>query len=370
MRRLLVTGGAGFIGANFVHYWASRYPDDRLVVLDALTYAGNVASIDALINAGKIRFVHGDIRDTDLAKSLLREERLDTVVHFAAESHVDRSIHGPDLFLSTNVLGTMSLLEACRGVWLDEGDFPHRFHHVSTDEVFGSLREGEPAFVESRPYAPNSPYAASKAASDHLVRAWHHTYGLQVTTSNCSNNFGPFHFPEKLIPLVILNILRGRKLPVYGDGRNIRDWLYVEDHCAGLDRVLTDGVVGETYNIGGQCERRNIEIVESLCDLVDAAFAADPGLVSRFPDAQPANGGNSRSLITFVKDRPGHDWRYAIDATKAARELAFSPSIGFDEGLRRTVAWYLGNKSWWSGVLDGSYKDWIERNYGPDAGSA
>jgi dTDP-glucose 4,6-dehydratase len=364
MRRLLVTGGAGFIGANFIHYWASRYPEDRLVVLDALTYAGNVASIESLMSAGKMRFVHGDIRDTRLVESLLREEALDTVVHFAAESHVDRSIHGPDVFLSTNVRGTMSLLEACRSVWLANADVPHRFHHVSTDEVFGSLSEDEPAFVETRPYAPNSPYAASKAASDHLVRAWHHTYGLQVTTSNCSNNFGPFHFPEKLIPLMILNILKGKVLPVYGDGRNIRDWLYVEDHCAGVDRVLSRGAVGETYNIGGGCERRNIEIVEALCDRVDEAFAVDPDLARRFPDAPPAKGQDSRSLIAFVKDRPGHDWRYAIDAGKAARELGYAPSIGFDEGLRRTVAWYLANEAWWAGVLDGSYQDWIRQNYG------
>jgi dTDP-glucose 4,6-dehydratase len=364
MRRLLVTGGAGFIGANFVHYWASKHPEDRLVILDALTYAGNIASIETLITREQLRFVHGDIRDTELVENLLRDESLDTVVHLAAESHVDRSIHGPDVFLSTNVRGTMSLLEACRSFWLDKGDVPHRFHHVSTDEVFGSLSEDEPAFVESRPYAPNSPYAASKAASDHLVRAWHHTYGLQVTISNCSNNFGPFHFPEKLIPLVIMNILRGRKLPVYGDGRNIRDWIYVEDHCVGLDRVLADGTVGETYNIGGRCERRNIDIVEALCDRVDEAFRKDADLTRRFPDSPPARQLESRSLIEFVRDRPGHDWRYAIDASKAARELGYSPSIRFDEGLRRTVAWYLDHESWWAGILDGSYQDWIRQNYG------
>ncbi len=356
-RRLLVTGAAGFIGANFCHYWHARHPADRIVAYDALTYAGNRANLRVLDASPHFRFVHADIADTARVAALLREESLDTVVHFAAESHVDRSIDGPDAFIATNVVGTHSLLKAAREVWLGGAlPMPHRFHHVSTDEVFGSLGADDPAFTETLAYAPNSPYSASKAASDHLVRAYLHTYGLQITTSNCSNNYGPWHFPEKLIPLCIVNLLQGRELPVYGDGRNVRDWLYVEDHCRGIERVLANGVVGETYNIGGNNEWTNIGIVNLLCDLVDEFFAADVTLAARFPAAAPARGAPSRSLITFVRDRPGHDRRYAIDAGKITRELGYVPLESFESGIRKTLAWYLGNEAWWQAILDGSYR--------------
>ena len=356
-RRLLVTGAAGFIGSNFCHYWHARHPGDRIVAYDALTYAGNRANLRALDASARFRFVHADIADTARVAALLREESLDTIVHFAAESHVDRSIDGPDAFIATNVVGTHSLLKAAREVWLG-GDthLPHRFHHVSTDEVFGSLGPDDPAFTETLAYAPNSPYSASKAASDHLVRAYLHTYGLQVTTSNCSNNYGPWHFPEKLIPLCIVNLLQGRELPVYGDGRNVRDWLYVEDHCSGIERVLEHGVVGDTYNIGGNNEWRNIDIVNLLCDLVDEFFAADAALSTRFPAAAPARGQPSRAQVVFVRDRPGHDRRYAIDAGKITRELGYAPRESFESGIRKTLAWYLDNEAWWRAILDGSYR--------------
>jgi dTDP-glucose 4,6-dehydratase len=372
MRRktLLVTGGAGFIGANFVHYWHARRPSDRIVVLDALTYAGNRASLSELEGDGRFRFVHGDIRDQELVPSLLEEEAIDTIVHFAAESHVDRSIAGPDAFVETNVLGTHNLLKAAKAVWLDgasvsrgEIDRRYRFHHVSTDEVYGSLGPDDAPFSETTPYAPNSPYSASKAASDHLVRAYHHTYGLPATTSHCSNNYGPLHFPEKLIPLVIVNALDGKALPVYGDGRNVRDWLYVEDHCRGIELILEEGRVGETYNIGGNNERANIEIVRKVCGLLDEAFAASPQLNHRFPRCPAAQGRPVESLITFVKDRPGHDFRYAIDAGKCMRELGYRPAETFESGLRRTVRWYLDNEAWWRSVMDGSYRQWVERQY-------
>jgi len=365
MRSLLVTGGAGFIGANFVHYWSARYPEDRILVLDALTYAGNMANLAGLERESDYRFVHGDIADVELLTSLFAEQRLDTVVHFAAESHVDRSIHEPDAFIQTNVIGTHNLLRAAREAWLDRDDAPaaHRFHHVSTDEVYGTLGADDPAFTERTPYAPNSPYAASKAASDHLVRAYHHTFGLQVTTSNCSNNYGPYQFPEKLIPLMIVNALTGKPLPVYGDGSNIRDWLYVEDHCRGVDLVITNGVVGETYNIGGNNERCNLDIVNDICLRIDAVFAAQPDLAGAFPEAPAASGKPTDSLITFVKDRLGHDWRYAIDATRSEAELQYVPLENFDSGLDRTIAWMLANESWWRGVMDGSYRDWLEKNY-------
>lgn len=354
MARLLVTGAAGFIGANFVHYWLKTYPGDRLVALDALTYAGNLDSLDVLQNNPQFRFVEADIRDTTLVMALLKEENLDTVVHFAAESHVDRSITGPDEFIQTNIVGTHNLLHAARQVWLC-GDEPkaHRFHHVSTDEVYGTLSAEDPPFDEELAYKPNSPYAASKAASDHLVRAYHHTYGLQVTTSNCSNNYGPYHFPEKLIPLCLLNILRGLPLPIYGDGKNIRDWLYVEDHCRGIDLVLKNGKVGETYNIGGNNEWTNIDIIELLTRLVDEQFASDSRLAKRFPDAPAAKGQASNSLITFVEDRAGHDWRYAIDAGKIMNELGYKPQEDFMSGIQRTIDWYLdpANEAWWQGIL-------------------
>jgi dTDP-glucose 4,6-dehydratase len=329
MARLLVTGGAGFIGTNFVHYWLDKHPGDRLVVLDALTYAGHLANLDAARGRPEFRFVRGDIRDTALVEELLREERLDTIVHFAAESHVDRSIEGPDAFLETNIIGTHSMLKAARRVWLDgKTSESHRFHHVSTDEVYGSLGDDDPAFTESTPYAPNSPYSASKASSDHLVRAYHHTYGLQTTISNCSNNYGPYQFAEKLIPLMIAQLLAGKDLPVYGDGLNIRDWLHVEDHCRGIDAVLKEGRAGEVYNIGGNSECRNIDLVKMLCRIVDEHA-----------------GGQSGKLITYVKDRPGHDRRYAIDAAKIRRECGFAPQIALEAGLRATVAWYLARSA-------------------------
>jgi dTDP-glucose 4,6-dehydratase len=351
-RSLLVTGAAGFIGANFVHYWMREHPGDRVVAYDALTYAGNRASLADLEKRDNFHFVHADICDHRRVVDTLREHDTDTLVHFAAESHVDRSITGPDAFIETNVVGTHSLLKAAREVWLEGGGArPHRFHHVSTDEVYGSLSRDAPGFHEEQKYAPNSPYSASKAASDHLVRAYHHTYGLQVTTSNCSNNYGPYHFPEKLIPLCLTNILRGLPLPVYGDGSNIRDWLYVEDHCRGIELVLQGGRVGETYNIGGNNEWNNLAIVHLLCDQLDARFAADPALAQRFPEAPGARGGSARDLVTFVEDRAGHDWRYAIDATKISGELGYAPRESFESGLARTLDWFLANEAWWRPLL-------------------
>lgn len=364
MRNLLITGGAGFIGANFARYWADKYPNDQIVVLDALTYAGNRANLAALDGHARFEFVKGDIGNSELIDSLLEERQLDTIVHFAAESHVDRSIHEPDAFIETNVLGTHTLLKAARNAWLDD-DAPatHHFHHVSTDEVYGTLAADDPAFTETTAYAPNSPYAASKAASDHLVRSYHHTYGLEVTTSNCSNNYGPYQFPEKLIPLMIVNALAGKPLPVYGDGTNIRDWLYVEDHCQGIDQVINAGRIGETYNIGGNNEIPNIDIVGTICASIDDAFKSDSTLAERFPDAPAAVGLATESLITFVKDRPGHDWRYAIDATRATNELGYVPQENFTSGLQKTLQWMLDNETWWRSVMDGSYRDWISRNY-------
>ncbi|HKT73136.1 MAG TPA: dTDP-glucose 4,6-dehydratase [Steroidobacteraceae bacterium] len=364
MRKLLVTGGAGFIGSNFVHYWLAEHAGERVVVLDALTYAGNLANLEPVKSRSELRFVRGDIADTALVESLLREEHIDTIVHFAAESHVDRSIHGPDAFVQTNVIGTHSMLRAARKVWLEERTVSgHRFHHISTDEVYGSLGPRDPAFTEQTPYAPNSPYSASKAGSDHLVRAYHHTYGLNVTTSNCSNNYGPYHFPEKLIPLMIVNILHGRGLPIYGDGRNVRDWLHVSDHCRGIDLILSKGVPGEVYNIGGGRERENIELVHTLCDVADAAFARDSRLKASYPECPAARAERSRSLIKFVQDRPGHDRRYAIDCSKIERGLGYQARVSLEEGLRATFDWYLANAAWWRGVMDGSYQDWIHTHY-------
>lgn len=357
---LLVTGAAGFIGANFVRYWQTRHPADTIVALDALTYAGNRASLPA--ETPQFIFVHGSILDAPLLDSTMDRHQIDTVVHFAAESHVDRSIRTPETFLETNVTGTFRLLEAARRRGVQTGRTP-RFHHVSTDEVYGSLQAGDPAFSEETPYAPNSPYAASKAASDHLVRAWHHTYGLPVTTSNCSNNYGPYHFPEKLIPLMIANILHGKPLPVYGDGSNIRDWLYVEDHCAGIELVLAKGRPGETYNIGGNNECPNIVLVQTLCALADEIFAGDASLARQFPLSPCARSQNASSLIQFVKDRPGHDWRYAIDASKAARELGYVPQESLQTGLRKTFEWYLHNTAWWTNIMDDRYEAWMRSNY-------
>ncbi len=356
MTKLLVTGGAGFIGANFVHYYTRQYPAAEIVVLDALTYAGNRHNLDD-VPSDRVQLVVGDICDSALVERLLREHGIDTLVHFAAESHVDRSITGPDAFVTTNIIGTHSLLKAARAVWLGGSGVPHRFHHISTDEVFGSLTPDAPAFRENNQYQPNSPYSASKAASDHLVRAYHHTYGLQVTTSNCSNNYGPYHFPEKLIPLCITNLLQGKPLPVYGNGRNIRDWLYVEDHAYGIDLILQKGVVGETYNIGGNNEWTNIDVVNELCKLIDAEFASNAQWTQQFPAALAAQGKLSVDAITYVTDRPGHDLRYAIDANKTQRELGFTPRESFNTGLRKTVRWYLENAAWWCAVLDGSYRN-------------
>lgn len=355
MKKLLVTGGAGFIGANFAHYWLDEYVGDKVVVLDALTYAGNLASLDALKSNSDFSFVQGDIADQPLVEKLLRDHEIDTLVHFAAESHVDRSISGPDVFIETNVIGTHSLLKAARQVWLDEGQVSdHRFHHVSTDEVYGALGPNDPAFSETTQYAPNSPYSASKAASDHLVRSYLHTFGLQVSTSNCSNNYGPFHFPEKLIPLIITNILNSQPLPIYGDGQQIRDWLYVDDHARGIDKVIRKGVVGETYNIGGINEWANIDIVNLLCKEVDRRLEAKPELGDRFPLAPVVNGKRSVDLIQYVEDRRGHDRRYAINPDKANAELDYQPVETFESGIAKTIDWYLANPQWWEPLRQGA----------------
>ena len=349
---ILVTGGAGFIGANFVLDWLAGSAEP-IVNLDALTYAGNLRSLASLQGDARHVFVHGDINDRALLDRLFAQYRPRAVVHFAAESHVDRSIHGPAAFMRTNVEGTFTLLEAARAHWsaLPPGEgAAFRFHHVSTDEVYGSLDATEPAFAETHPFAPNSPYSASKAAADHLVRAWHHTYGLPVLTTNCSNNYGPVHFPEKLIPLMIVNALAGRPLPVYGDGMNVRDWLYVGDHCAAIREVLARGRVGETYNIGGCNEMPNIEIVRSVCALLD--------------ELRPDPAGSYARLITYVKDRPGHDRRYAIDARKIERELGWRPAETFASGIRKTVRWYLDHPDWVADVQSGAYRDWVAANYG------
>jgi dTDP-glucose 4,6-dehydratase len=352
LKKLLVTGGAGFIGSNFVHYWKAKYPSDLVVVLDALTYAGNIESLNIVKDSENYEFVHGNICDQDLVEKLLQKHDICTIVHFAAESHVDRSITGPDEFIETNIMGTYSLLKAAKKVWLDNGiKADHRFHHVSTDEVYGSLEADDPAFNEDTPYAPNSPYSASKAASDHLVRAYHHTYGLNVTTSNCSNNYGPFHFPEKLIPLILTNILRDKPLPVYGDGMQIRDWLYVADHAKGIDLVLQSGRLGENYNIGGNNEWANINIVNLLCDLLNKVFSEDATLQSRFPLAKNAINGTAENLIEFVTDRAGHDRRYAIDPSKSNDELGYEPTETFESGIEKTIQWYLNNETWWKPLL-------------------
>ena len=348
---ILVTGGAGFIGSNFILHRMEREPAS-IVNLDKLTYAGNLRNLEAITNERRYEFVHGDIADRGLVRRLLDRRKPQAIVHFAAESHVDRSIRGPDDFIRTNVDGTFSLLEEVRAYWgslTDQEKTGFRLLHVSTDEVFGSLGPGDPAFSETTPYAPNSPYAASKAASDHLVRAYHHTYGLPVLTTNCSNNYGRFQFPEKLIPLMILNARDGKPLPVYGDGQNVRDWLYVEDHCEAIAVVLARGRVGETYNIGGCNEKRNIDIVERVCDIVD--------------EMAGRRGPVRRDLITFVKDRLGHDRRYAMDTSKIERELGWRPRETFESGIRKTVIWYLENDKWAREVTSGSYRQWIETHY-------
>lgn len=358
MRKLLVTGAAGFIGANFVHYWHKSNPEDRVIVLDALTYAGNKHNLASVFNADWFAFVHGSICDQMLVESILEKHQVDTIVHFAAESHVDRSITGPDAFIETNIVGTHTLLKAAKKIWLGQpGKVSHLFHHVSTDEVYGTLGADDPAFSETTPYAPNSPYAASKAASDHLVRAYHHTYGLRVTTSNCSNNYGPYHFPEKLIPLCLLNILNGKALPIYGNGKQIRDWLYVDDHARGIELIIKQGEIGVTYNIGGNNEWANIDVVTLLCEIVNLRFAADPGLSMRFPQSPCAGGKPANNLITYVADRPGHDTRYAIDATRIMSQLGYKPIEDFVSGLNKTVDWYLNNEAWWRAIQDGSYRN-------------
>ena len=350
---ILVTGGAGFIGANFVLDWFKHH-DEPVINLDKLTYAGNRDSLASLAGDARHQLVVGDIGDEDLVLELLRTHRPRAVVNFAAESHVDRSIHGPEAFITTNVTGTFKLLDAVRNYWtsLEAADkSAFRFLHVSTDEVYGSLEADAPAFTEQHRYEPNSPYSASKAASDHLVRAWHHTYGLPVLTTNCSNNYGPYHFPEKLIPLMIANALAGKSLPIYGDGKNVRDWLYVRDHCAAIRRVLEAGRPGETYNVGGWNEKTNIEIVHTLCEMLDAARPR-------------ADGQSYRAQIAFVTDRPGHDKRYAIDASKIERELGWRPAETFETGIRKTVDWYLENQPWVERILSGAYRNWIDTNYG------
>jgi dTDP-glucose 4,6-dehydratase len=348
---ILVTGGAGFIGANFVLDWLASN-DEPVVNLDALTYAGNLESLAALQGDARHVFVKGDIGDRALLDGLFAEHRPRAVVHFAAESHVDRSIHGPAAFIKTNVEGTFTLLEATRAYWsaLDApAKAAFRFHHVSTDEVYGSLSKTDEPFTETDTYEPNSPYSASKAASDHLVRAWHHTYGLPVVTTNCSNNYGPYHFPEKLIPLMIVNALAGKPLPVYGDGQQVRDWLYVKDQCAAIREVLARGTVGQTYNIGGWNEKPNIEIVQTICALLD--------------EMQPDPAGSYSRHITYVADRPGHDRRYAIDARKLERELGWKPAETFDSGIRKTVRWYLDHRAWAEHVQSGAYRDWVATHY-------
>lgn len=358
MRRILVTGGAGFIGANFVRYWAHRHRLDRLVVLDALTYAGNPANLPARNANNAVRLVKGDICDLSFVQHVLQQERIDWVVHFAAESHVDRSIDGPDEFIRTNVVGTHTLLKAVRSAWMESSQYRSgvRFHHVSTDEVYGSLSEKAPAFTEETAYAPNSPYAASKAAADCLVRAYHHTFDLPVTTSNCSNNYGPYQFPEKLIPLMLLRALGGEPLPVYGSGDNVRDWLYVDDHCAAIEAILARGSVGRTYNVGGCNEWRNIDVVHFLCELLERRFAHDRALAKRFPRCPAASGQRVSTLLRFVADRRGHDRRYAIDAARIRQELGFEPAERFETGMEKTIDWYLDNESWWRNILSGAYR--------------
>jgi len=361
---VLITGGAGFIGTNFVRHWLKTTRAGNVVVLDALTYAGRVENLSGLEKDARYLFVRGDICDEHTVRTLLERHRIDTLVHFAAESHVDRSILGPDEFVRTNVVGTHALLKVAKSLWMDAGAvLPHRFHHVSTDEVYGSLRPQDPAFHEATPYSPNSPYSASKAGSDHLVRAYHETYGLCTTITNCSNNYGPYQFPEKLIPLIIVNILLGKPLPVYGDGRQVRDWLHVQDHCEAIALALCRGTPGEVYNIGGNSETANIDIVRTLCGLVDDHIAAQPAMKTTFPQSPAALGRRSEALIAHVRDRPGHDRRYAIDCRKAQRTLGYSPGRTLTQGLRETLEWYLANTAWWQALLGREYSSWIEKNY-------
>jgi dTDP-glucose 4,6-dehydratase len=365
MQSVLITGGAGFIGQNLVHAWSAARPDDRLVVVDAMTYAANVRGLEPLIADRRIIFVKGNIGDAALIRRLFEEHAFTRVAHLAAESHVDRSIDDPEAFLQTNVLGTFSLLQSALQAWRASDALGRvRFLHVSTDEVYGSLGTADPPFTETSPYRPNSPYAASKAASDHLVRSFVATYGMPALITNCSNNYGPYQHPEKLIPLMIIHALEGKPLPVYGDGTNVRDWLHVSDHCDALMGVIEGGRIGETYNIGGGNERNNREVVNLICNLLDQSFAADKTLAVRFPSCPAAAGSSCRSLITFVTDRPGHDHRYAIDATKISNELGHRSNVEFETGLRQTIDWYLHEEGWWREVTSGAYQKWIDKNYG------
>src|SRR4051812_527897 len=355
MQSVLITGGAGFIGQNLVHAWRAARPADRLVIVDAMTYAANVRSLEPLIADRSILFVKGDIGDAALMRRLFEEHQFTRVAHLAAESHVDRSIADPEAFLQTNVLGTFTLLRAALDAWRAAGALDRsRFLHVSTDEVYGSLQLTDPAFSESSPYRPNSPYAASKAASDHLVRAYVETYRLPALITNCSNNYGSYQHPEKLIPLMIIHALEGKPLPVYGDGSNIRDWLHVSDHCEALMTVIERGRLGETYNIGGGNERSNRNVVELICDTLDRVFAADPQLAARFPSCPAAGGRGCRALISYVTDRPGHDHRYAIDASRLAGDLGYRCRVGFESGLDQTIHWYLEHEDWWRDVTSGA----------------
>ena len=365
-RNILITGGAGFIGANFVRHWLARGGAGRVVVFDALTYAGNIESLAGLDRNPRYVFAQGDICDEDAVRAALEQHGIDTLVHFAAESHVDRSILGPDDFIRTNVVGTHVLLKVAKSLWIDIKAKPaHRFHHVSTDEVYGSLGPLDPAFHEATPYSPNSPYSASKAGSDHLVRAYHETYGLDTTVTNCSNNYGPYQFPEKLIPLIIINILMGKPLPVYGDGKQVRDWLHVSDHCEAIALTLTRGKSGEVYNIGGNSETTNIEIVQALCALVDARLTQRADLRASFPQSPAARGKQAVELITHVRDRLGHDRRYAIDYRKAQGELGYAPARDLSTGMRATLDWYLANMNWWQALMGRDYSAWMDKNYRP-----
>jgi dTDP-glucose 4,6-dehydratase len=365
MHSVLITGGAGFIGQNLVHLWRAARPDDKLTVVDAMTYAANVRSLEPLIKDRTIGFIRGDIRDAGLMRQLFDENRITRVVHLAAESHVDRSIVDPEAFLQTNVIGTFTLLKAALDAWRSSDSIGDaRFLHVSTDEVYGSLGPGDPAFTESSPYRPNSPYAASKASSDHLVRSFVPTYGMPAIITNCSNNYGPYQHPEKLIPLMIIHALEGKPLPIYGDGSNVRDWLHVSDHCEALMSVIERGRIGETYNIGGNNERDNRAVVDLICTMIDQAFAADRDLASRFPSCPAVSGISCRTLTSYVTDRPGHDHRYAINATKLAEDFGNQCRVGFEGGLRQTIQWYLDHEDWWRDITAGSYKAWIDQNYG------
>jgi dTDP-glucose 4,6-dehydratase len=358
---LFITGGAGFIGANFVRHWLETTDSGLVVVYDALTYAGNIQSLAGLERNPRYMFVRGDICDETTVRNLLERREIDTIVHFAAESHVDRSILGPDDFIRTNVVGTHALLKVAKALWVDQKTVPqHRFHHVSTDEVYGSLGPEEPSFQETTPYAPNSPYSASKAASDHLVRAYHETYGLATSVTNCSNNYGPYQFPEKLIPLTIVNILMGKPLPVYGDGLQVRDWLHVTDHCEAISRALRSGKPGEVYNVGGNSETTNMQIVRTLCRMVDERLSEHPDLRETFP---AAGRGQAVDLITHVRDRLGHDRRYAVNFAKAQRQLGYAPARDLAKGLQLTIDWYLANTSWWQALLGRDYANWLEKNY-------